>query len=135
MLKYTLVSLAVLVVASPALAQQAVYTVPVPSSSLNGDASGTIAVTNTFQKVFGATQGNSAGAPGTASTRKGCTVQNNGTHNMYVNEGTPIGGATTSNTVLLPAGSALSCAGGGTVLTGEIDITGTAGDSFVAKQF
>ena len=121
--------------AEPAVAQQWYYTVPVPSTSLNGDASGTITATGTFQKVFGAAANSPAPVAGSAGTRKGCVVQNNSTNIMYVNEGTPIGSATTSNTWTVAAGATFNCNFGGVVLTGEIDVTGTTGGAFTAKQF
>lgn len=119
----------------PAQAQQVIYANPVAATSLGGDASGTIAVTNTFQKLWGAANGTYAPVTGAAGSRRGCSVQNNGTHNMYVNEGTPVANATTSNTWILAAGNLFNCNFQGVVLTGEIDITGTSGDAFVAKQF
>ena len=125
----------VVALASPAQAQQVDYNYPAPATSLGGDVSGTIAVTSTFQKLWGAANGSLAPVPGGTPTRKGCSVQNNGTHNMFVNEGTAIGSATTSNTWVVAAGALFNCNFGGVVLTGEIDITGTSGDAFVAKQF
>ena len=119
----------------PAQAQQVIYANPVAATSLGGDASTTITTTNTFQRLWSAAAGTYAPVAGTAGSRKGCSVQNNGTHNMYVNEGTAMASATTSNTWLLAAGQIFNCNFGGVVLTGEIDITGTSGDAFVAKQF
>ena len=119
----------------PAQAQQVIYSNPVAATSLGGDASGTITVTNTFQKLWGAANGSLAPVPGATATRKGCSIENNGTHNMFVNEGTAIGSATTSNTWIVAAGALFNCNFSGVVLTGEIDITGTGGDAFVAKQF
>ena len=131
-----LAALAFCVLASPSLAQQWVKTQPLPSTTLNGDKSGTITTTNTFQIVFVAANNVVAPIPGFGADRHGCSIQNNGTHNMYVNEGTAIGSATTSNTwIVAPNGGLFNCNFAGVVLTGEIDITGTSGDAFVAKQF
>ena len=95
--------------ASPSVAQMWVKTQPLPSTSLNGDKSGTIAVTNTFQLVF-ASQGNSANpTPGLGGERHGCSIQNNSVRNMYINEGTPIGSATLTNTWILGAGALWNC--------------------------
>lgn len=121
-------------VVGSALAQQAgglpppVATVPYPATSAGGNASGTIAATGTFQKVWSAT---GAGTP----LRKGCTIQNNGTHNMYVSEGLGVAASTESNSLVLAAGGIYYCSVNGVVLDGEIDITGTAGDAFYAAQY
>ena len=130
------VAVAVLAAFAPAAAQQVIYANPVPATSLGGDVSGTIAVTNTFQRLWSATNGTYAPVAGAAGTRRGCSVQNNGTHSMYVNEGTAIASATLTNTWIVAAnGGLFNCNFAGVVLTGEIDITGTSGDAFVAKQF
>ena len=130
-----LAALAFCVLASPSIAQQWVKTQPLPSTTLNGDKSSTIAVTNTFQVVFTAAGNVPNPTPGFGGERHGCSIQNNGTHSMYVNEGTPIASATTSNTWVLTAGQLFNCNFNGVVLSGEIDITGTSGDAYVAKQF
>lgn len=84
--------------------------------------SGTISVTSTFQSIQVSTAG-----------RKGCAVQNNGTHTMYVFFGA-IGSATTSNSVQLAGGQSVSCAVGGiAVLTDQVSITGTSGEVFFAN--
>ena len=86
----------------------------------------TISVTNTFQSIQAA-QAVSGAAP-----RRGCTIQNNGTHVMYVFFG-PIASATTSNTFQVAAGQSINCgAFPGIVLQDQISITGTSGDAFVA---
>ena len=123
-----------LALAVPAQAQQSgglpppVATVPYPASSVGGNASSTIGGTGTFQKVFSATSG-------TGAFRKGCTIQNNGTHSMYVTEGLGVAASTESNSVVLAAGGIYYCQVGGIVLDGEIDITGTATDAFYAAQY
>lgn len=106
-----------------------VTTYPAPATSAGGNVSGTIASTGTFQKLWGATGG--SGVP----FRKGCTIQNNGTHSMNVSEGLGVAGSTTGNSVVVPAGGTYYCQVGQIVLTGEIDITGTATDAFYAAQY
>ena len=128
-------ALAFCVIASPSLAQQWVKTQPLPSTTLNGDKSGTITTTNAFQLVLSVSGNVPNPTPGFGGDRHGCSIQNNGTHNMYVNEGTPIASATLTNTWVLATGQLFNCNFNGVVLTGEIDITGTSGDAFVAKQF
>lgn len=93
-----------------------------PSGVTGTNLSGTITTGGTFQSLQVATAG-----------RKGCTVQNNGTHNMEVFFG-PIGSATTSNSVVLSAGQSVYCAVGGvSVLTDQVSITGTTADPFFAN--
>ena len=92
----------------------------IPAQSTN--MSGSIAATNTFQVVQGIT-----------NNRKGCLIQNNGTHTMYVYFG-PASNATTSNSVQLSAGQPLSCAINGNLLVQDaISIAGTTGDIFFAN--
>ncbi len=115
-------------VTGAALAQQQVLTVPQPGSTLGGNVSSTVTTTNTFQKLFAA-----AGVPPT--NRHGCTIINTGTHTEYVSEGLGVAASTTGNSVPLAPQQAYFCTVNGIVLTGEIDITGTAGDSFYAAQY
>lgn len=81
----------------------------------------TITVTNTFQNVDALN-----------TIRQGCTIQNQGTHTMYVFFG-PIASATTAGSIQVGSGSAIYCnlTGNGKVLQDEINITGTSGDAFV----
>ena len=79
------------------------------------DASGTIAVTSTYQAVRS-----------TEPNRSGCTIQNNGTHAMSVR----FAGVTVWS---LPAGQAISCNNGAIVVDDKVEITGTAGDAFTAS--
>lgn len=91
---------------------------PLTSTNL----SGTISVTNTFQSIQVATAG-----------RNGCNIQSTGTHTQWVFFGA-IGGATEAKGFQLSAGQTISCAVGGIgVLTDQISITGTSGDTFVAN--
>jgi hypothetical protein len=86
--------------------------------------SGTITTTNTFQSLQVPT-----------TSRKGCTIQNNGTHTMYVYFG-PVANATTGAALALSAGQPAFCAvglGGVGVLTDQISITGTSGDAYFAN--
>jgi len=79
----------------------------------------------TFQLLFAATQ---------QGARRGCIIQNNGTHNMWVFWG-PTSLATTSNSLVLVAGAAAFCTNlAGTVASDAISITGTSGDAFFALQ-
>lgn len=120
----------------PCSAQQFVTTIPAPASSAGGDASGTIAVTNTFQKLFAGAGNSIAPTVGTPGARHGCSVQNNGTHTMYVSESLGVAAsALTTSWQIAASGGLFNCNFGGVVLFGEIDITGTSGDTFVAKQF
>lgn len=123
-------ALTVLLYGQSARAQQAVVTSPTGGTTSGGNASSTIVATGVFQLLF------SAASPlaGGASTRRGCTIQNNGTHNMYVTEGLGIAASTLTNSAILAPGVPYYCTNGGVVLTGEIDITGTIGDAFYAAQ-
>jgi hypothetical protein len=88
----------------------------------SGNASGTIAVTNTFQSLQAAKGG-----------RNGCLVQNNGSHTMWVYFG-PIASATAGTSYVLSAGASISCAVGGLgVLIDQVSITGTSADAFFAN--
>jgi predicted S18 family serine protease len=86
------------------------------------NASSTITTTNTFQSIWAAYSG-----------RSGCTIQNNGTHTMYVSFG-PIANATTANSAQVAPGNSIYCAGQfGVVLRDQVSITGTSGDAFYAN--
>lgn len=111
-------------------AQQAVVTSPTPGTSAGGNASGTIATLNVFQLVFAAS-GMSQGQP----TRRGCTIQNNDTNDMWVTEGIGVAGSTKAAAVVVAPGGVYTCTIWGVVLTGEIDITGTATGAFYAAQY
>jgi len=130
-------ALALALSVASAQAQQTVVTLPAPATSANGDASGTISPGgSTFQKVFGGAGNSVAPTVGTSGARHGCSVQNNGTHSMYVTEGLGVSVSTLTNSwVVLSGGGLFNCNFAGIVLTGEIDISGTLGDAFVAKQF
>lgn len=92
-----------------------------PTGVTSTNASSTITLTGTFQSLQVAT-----------TTRKGCLVQNGGTHNMSVFFGA-IGGATTAKSVTLLPNASVNCSNpGGTVLTDQVSITGTTGDAFAA---
>lgn len=108
---------------SYAYSQSPVITQPYGSTTLNS--SSTITVTNTFQSIWIASGGNTG--------RVGCTIQNNGTHNMYVYFG-PIASATTTNSILISAGQSVNCNSGSVILKDQVSITGTANDVFYAAQ-
>ncbi len=94
------------------LAEQAFAAGAAPVQSQ--DASGTIAVTSTYQLV-----------KSFDPNRSGCTIQNNGTHNMIVRTA----GVSAWN---VPAGWQFSCVNGPISVSDKIEITGTAGDAFTA---
>jgi len=113
-----------LLTATVANAQAYVRTAPNPTNiTING--SSTIGTGgSTFQLLFAATL-----------KRGGCTVQNNGTHNMYVSFNLGVAASTTANSIVVPAGGVAYCQVNGNVITGEVDITGTSGDAFYAAQY
>ena len=120
--------LALLLMATPSVAQQGspVTTFPAPASSV--DASGTIASTNVFQSVFASKIGSPA-----SQTRHNCAIQNNGSHTMYVFFG-PIASATEPKSYQLAAGLLIYCSGpSGITLQDQVSITGTSGDAFTAS--
>jgi hypothetical protein len=122
-MKRILTLLGVLLFSTPIFAQTPVVTQPYSATSYN--ASGTIAVTNTFQSVFA--------APTTPTGRVACTIQNNGTHNMWVFFG-PIAKATEATSVILAANQTVNCNSGNVILQDQVSITGTASDAFFAAQ-
>lgn len=97
-----------------------VATWPVVTTSSN--VSSTITSAGTYQSVFAA-----------SALRRGCTVQDNGTHTMYVFFG-PIASATHGNSVQLTQGQSVSCQAGGIVLTDQVSVDGTTADAFYAAQ-
>jgi hypothetical protein len=92
-----------------------------PSLPQSQNASGTIAVTGTFQSIW------------PTQSRALCQIQNNGTHVMSVFFG-PIASATTATSYQLAAGLAVSCNSGFGVLYDQVSITGTAADVFYANE-
>lgn len=105
--------------------------VTLPSTGLSGDASGTVASTNTFQLVWA--------APSGSQPRKGCLVVNTAVTVEFVYFGAapvaagaiPLNPAGTAG----QAGGAVSCTvGSGTVSEDAVWITGTTGAAYVAKQ-
>lgn len=121
-----------LLITAPALAQNPspVATWPTWGTTAGGNASSTITSTGVFQKIW------SGGSPsGGAAPRRGCTIQNNGTHVMYVTEGLSTALATTALATQLVAGQVYYCSVNGLALIGEIDITGNSGDAFYAAQY
>lgn len=110
---------------------QAVTTLPAQATTAGaGNVSGTLAAGATFQTVFASAAPNSS-----TGLRRGCSIQNNGTHNMYVTEGKGVAGSTTSNSIILPPTYIYTCNSGGAVLYGEIDIAGTISEAFYAAQW
>ena len=121
-----------LLLSGGAFGQQAVTTLPAPATSSGGNVSGTLAATNTWQQVF-ADQGLTTSSG--VAKRRGCTVINQGTHDMYIEEGVATAAASTANAVKLSAGQAFYCQTGNVVLQGAIQLYGTIGDAFYAAQY
>lgn len=120
-MKRLLLALLVVGVSTFAYAQNPVLTNPTGRTAV---ASGsTIATTNTFQTLFASND-----------RRSGCIVQNNGTHNMYLNIVSRTTATLSNSAVIIPGGTG-GCALYGTVITGEISLTGTSGDSYYASQY
>lgn len=127
-----------MILTSQVRAQETVVTQP--GAALSGDASGTIAVTNTFQQVWGNTV-NTSGNGGTSGQRKGCLIINTSTNRQWVYFG-PLAFATKASAIPLEPATAINALGGyvscatgsGSTLQDQISITGTANDTFVAKQ-
>ena len=92
------------------------------ASGTSGNASGTITAGGTYQSLWAAN-----------ALRNGCTVQNNGTHTMYVFFG-PIASATHGTSVQLAAGQSATCQVGGLVLQDQVSIDGTTSEAFYANQ-
>lgn len=122
-MKKILVILGVLLFSTPIFAQTPVVTQPYNVTSYN--ASGSIGTTNTFQSIFAQNTTNRG--------RAGCTIQNNGTHNMLVFAG-PLANATSTNSTTITPGQPYYCNIGGIVLQDQISITGTQNDTFFAAQ-
>ena len=73
----------------------------------------TISVTNTFQAALAA-----------STTRRGCWIQNQGTHTMYL-YASEANAPTTANSSQVSPGQLYICNG-----VGAVQITGTAGDAY-----
>lgn len=108
----------------PACAQAPVLTQPLTATTTN--ASGTLAAGATFQSIWAAVT--------SVRGRAGCTIQNNGSHSMYVYFGA-IASATTSNSAILAAGQALNCSVFGVALQDQVSIAGTISEAFYAAQW
>ena len=93
---------------------------PIPATSQNF--SGTITTTNTFQSVQAQNNG-----------RFGCTLQNGGTHTMYVYFGSCANATTGASAQLFPGQPVRCLVGNGYVLRDQVCITGTSGDAFFAN--
>lgn len=114
-----------------ASAQEKVITKPYLAETTNVP-SGTITATGTFQSIFAASATPNAQG-GAGAVRSACTVQNNGANTMFVYFG-PIANATTAKSAQLAPTQSLNCNVGGVVLSDQVSITGTTGDSFYAAQ-
>jgi len=115
-------------ISTPSRAQTTIQTIPAPATTANGNQSGTITTSNTFQKVFGAT---AVGGP----FRHGCEIQNNGAANMWVSEGKSAATAAETSSHVVAAGGVWYCDRNDVALQGEVDITGTATQAFYAVQY
>lgn len=93
-----------------------------PVGGVTTTANSTIAVTNTFQTAIAA-----------SATRLSCTLQNQGTHTMYVFFGA-LGGASLGASFQLAPGQPISCDSGVMVATDAVEVTGTAGDAYVVTK-
>lgn len=93
-----------------------------PKGVTSNNSSSTISSSNVFQSIWAAN-----------SNRTACTIQNNGTHNMWVFFGA-IANATENNSVVLQAGQYLNCNSGNVILQDQVSITGTSTDAFFAAQ-
>lgn len=82
----------------------------------------TISVTNTYQQALASN-----------SSRASCTIQNEGTHTMFVFFGAAAPADTTTS-FQLTQGQAINCTVGGIVLIDAVQITGTAGDIAVVTS-
>lgn len=80
---------------------------------------GTVTLGGTFQSVLAS-----------SALRKGCTLQDTGTHPMWVYFGAN-GSATTANSLIIQPGQTISCNSGSIVLTDNVSITGTTADTWV----
>ena len=122
-MKHQLLARTLLVCAALLLSLSCVWSAHAQSiPALSTNLSGTITATGTFQLIQGQNNG-----------RKGCLLQNNGTHNMEVFFGA-IANATTSASAVITPGQAISCAiNGNLVVQDAISITGTSGDAFFAN--
>lgn len=80
---------------------------------------GTISATGSFQSILAA-----------SSSRKGCFIQNQGSHLMYVFFGANASATEATSFQLNPGQSAL-CSNGLIVATDNISLTGTSGDAFI----
>src|SRR5665213_23164 len=101
---------------------QPVTTFPGARSANGGNASSTIAATNTFQSLWVAN-----------IARTSCAVQDTGTNSQWVFFG-PLASATKAKSVLLASGQSAYCNNQGVVNTDQVSITGSIGDGFFASQ-
>lgn len=132
--RYGVALLAVLGGFGPPVAFAASSSAPVTTYAapvLNGNASGTITVTNTFQSIWAATD--------FSKPRVGCLVINTSTDRQWVYFGTA---PTKATAIPLEAAAATAGLGGnvscstaaGGAAQDQVWITGTSGDTFVATQ-
>jgi hypothetical protein len=112
-----------------ALAQSPVLTQNSPLPELS-NASGSVAVTNTFQSVFDA----NFAASTTGRGRSGCIIGNTGSTTLWVHFG-PIASATTPLSASLAQHDRITCNEmGGSVVQSQVSVTGTSGGTFFAVE-
>lgn len=105
-----------------AMAQNTTIVQPVMTGTAN--VSSAIVGTGVFQSVFAALK-----------TRKGCAIQNNGTHIMWVTVGLGVAASSAEKAMVLNPSDVYHCTDSVVSLTGEIDITGTQDEVFYATQY
>jgi len=128
-MKRLLLALGLCLWASYCYAQTAAVTIPKEVNGSNNNASGTITTPNVFQDIWVVPPN------ATIVNRTGCTITNNGTHNMYVYFGKKAN-ATTSNSNIIVPGQSVYCQAGVVVLQDEVSIADTvSGEAFYANQY
>lgn len=125
-------------ISSPAHAQNppVFATIGIPATTAGGNKSGSVTTTNAFQLVFAAAAPQVSNG---AAVRHGCIIENTGNGTLYVSEGKTAATATTTTSFQLTASTGtnpvFTCDRLWGVLQGEIDIGGTAANTFYAAQF
>lgn len=109
-----------LILAGNANAQGLVTTQPLAVTSVISSSS--ISSTSVFQVAIAS-----------STNRKGCQLQNTSGNTMYVYIGSPAA-ATTSGSIQLLTKQTYNCTNGGIVLTDQINVTGTSGDTYTTVR-
>lgn len=106
--------------ATKARAQSLSVTTPFQTTSTISN--GSVASTNAFQSIMAS-----------SATRKGCRIQNTSSNTMYLYVGAP-SAATTPKSFQLLTKTFWDCAFGVTVITDQISVTGSAGDTYTTVR-